>query len=45
MLTSSGQNLIGAINHQQPDKVVVDFGSIGVKRIPAGLFFIPMWLV
>ena len=33
MLTSSRQNFIRTINHQQPDKVVVDFGSTSVTGI------------
>jgi hypothetical protein len=33
MLTSSKQNFIKTINHQQPDKVVVDFGSTPVTGI------------
>jgi hypothetical protein len=33
MSASSKQNLIKAINHQQPDKVVVDFGSTAVTGI------------
>jgi hypothetical protein len=33
MLTSSRQNFNKTINHQQPDKVVVDFGSTAVTGI------------
>jgi hypothetical protein len=33
MTSSSKQNLIKTINHQQPDKVVVDFGSTAVTGI------------
>jgi len=33
MLTSSRQNFIKTINHQQPDKIVVDFGSTAVTGI------------
>ena len=33
MLTSSRQNFIRTMNHQQPDKVVVDFGSTSVTGI------------
>jgi hypothetical protein len=33
MLSSSKQNFIKTINHQQPDKVVVDFGSTAVTGI------------
>ncbi len=33
MLSSSRQNFIKTINHKQPDKVVVDFGSTGVTGI------------
>jgi hypothetical protein len=33
MVTSSKQNFIKTINHQQPDKVVVDFGSTAVTGI------------
>ena len=33
MLTSSKQNFLKTINHQQPDKVVVDFGSTAVTGI------------
>jgi hypothetical protein len=33
MPTSSRQNFIRTINHQQPDKVVVDFGSTAVTGI------------
>ncbi|HUX58366.1 MAG TPA: uroporphyrinogen decarboxylase family protein [Bacteroidales bacterium] len=33
MLSSSRQNFIRTINHQQPDKVVVDFGSTAVTGI------------
>jgi Uroporphyrinogen decarboxylase (URO-D) len=33
MLTTSKQNFIKTINHQQPDKVVVDFGSTAVTGI------------
>ena len=33
MLTPSKQNFIRTINHQQPDKVVVDFGSTAVTGI------------
>jgi hypothetical protein len=33
MLSASRQNFIKTINHQQPDKVVVDFGSTGVTGI------------
>jgi uroporphyrinogen-III decarboxylase len=33
MLHSSKQNFIKTINHQQPDKVVVDFGSTAVTGI------------
>ncbi len=33
MLASSRQNFQKTINHQQPDKVVVDFGSTGVTGI------------
>jgi hypothetical protein len=33
MQNTSRQNLIKALNHQQPDKVVVDFGSTGVTGI------------
>ncbi len=33
MLTSSKQNFIKTINHQQPEKVVVDFGSTAVTGI------------
>src|SRR5665647_501565 len=33
MQTSSRQNFIKTINHQQPDKVVVDFGSTSVTGI------------
>ncbi len=33
MLSSSRQNFIKTINHQQPDKVVVDFGSTAVTGI------------
>jgi len=33
MLESSRQNFLRTINHKQPDKVVVDFGSTGVTGI------------
>ena len=33
MLSSSKQNFIKAINHQQPDKVVIDFGATSVTGI------------
>jgi hypothetical protein len=33
MLSSSRQNFLKTINHKQPDKVVVDFGSTGVTGI------------
>ena len=33
MLTSSRENFLKTINHKQPDKVVVDFGSTGVTGI------------
>lgn len=33
MLESSQQNFLKTINHEQPDKVVVDFGSTGVTGI------------
>jgi Uroporphyrinogen decarboxylase (URO-D) len=33
MLSSSKQNFLKTINHKQPDKVVVDFGSTGVTGI------------
>ena len=33
MVTSSKQNFLKTINHQQPDKVVVDFGSTAVTGI------------
>jgi hypothetical protein len=33
MLTPSRQNFLKTINHKQPDKVVVDFGSTGVTGI------------
>jgi hypothetical protein len=33
MTSSSKQNFIKTINHQQPDKVVVDFGSTAVTGI------------
>ena len=33
MSTSSKQNFIKTVNHQQPDKVVVDFGSTAVTGI------------
>jgi hypothetical protein len=33
MATSSKQNFLKTINHQQPDKVVVDFGSTAVTGI------------
>jgi hypothetical protein len=33
MTSSSKENFIKTINHQQPDKVVVDFGSTGVTGI------------
>jgi len=33
MLSSSKQNFLKTINHQQPDKVVVDFGSTAVTGI------------
>jgi len=33
MLESSRQNFLKTINHKQPDKVVVDFGSTGVTGI------------
>jgi hypothetical protein len=33
MLSASRQNFIKTINHQQPDRVVVDFGSTGVTGI------------
>ena len=33
MLTSSRQNFIKTINHHQPDKVVIDFGSTSVTGI------------
>jgi hypothetical protein len=33
MITSSRQNFLKTINHEQPDKVVVDFGSTGVTGI------------
>jgi hypothetical protein len=33
MLSSSRQNFLKTINHQQPDKVVVDFGSTSVTGI------------
>src|SRR5512140_1171316 len=33
MITSSQQNFQKTINHEQPDKVVVDFGSTGVTGI------------
>jgi hypothetical protein len=33
MTSSSKQNFLKTINHQQPDKVVVDFGSTGVTGI------------
>jgi uroporphyrinogen-III decarboxylase len=33
MLSSSRQNFIRTINHEQPEKVVVDFGSTGVTGI------------
>jgi Uroporphyrinogen decarboxylase (URO-D) len=33
MLSSSKQNFIKTINHQQPDKVVVDFGATSVTGI------------
>jgi hypothetical protein len=35
MPTSSKGNFLKTINHQQPDKVVVDFGSTGVTGIHA----------
>jgi len=33
MLSSSKQNFIKTINHQQPDKVVIDFGATSVTGI------------
>jgi hypothetical protein len=33
MISSSRQNFLKTINHKQPDKVVVDFGSTGVTGI------------
>lgn len=33
MLSTSRQNFLNTINHKQPDKVVVDFGSTGVTGI------------
>jgi len=33
MLSSSRENFLKTINHKQPDKVVVDFGSTGVTGI------------
>jgi len=33
MISSSRQNFLNTINHRQPDKVVVDFGSTGVTGI------------
>ena len=33
MLSPSKQNFLKTINHKQPDKVVVDFGSTGVTGI------------
>src|ERR1035437_4250061 len=33
MLSSSRQNFLKTINHQQPDKVVLDFGSTSVTGI------------
>lgn len=33
MLSSSRQNFLKTINHKQPDRVVVDFGSTGVTGI------------